>query len=149
MDLRISSPCPESWSGMAGNDRVRFCGRCKLNVYNLAVMSPGEVEAIVRGTKGRLCGQLYMRGDRTATLRDCAGGARRKWVRRAVAVAGILVLGAFSWLLRGIDEPNRSMHPSWIRAVLNWIEPERRPTMVRGEIAFPPPPGGPKAPTGF
>ena len=134
---------------MVGNDRIRFCGRCKLNVYNLAVMNREEIEALVHASKGRLCGQLYMRGDRTATLRDCAGGSRRKWVRRAVAVAGILVLGAFSWLLRGIDEPNRSLHPAWIQAVLNWIEPERRPRMVRGDIACPPPRVGPTAPTGF
>jgi hypothetical protein len=148
MDLRISKPCPESWSDMVGNDRVRSCARCKLNVYNLALMKKEEIEALVRGSNGRLCGQLYMRGNRMATLRDCAGGARRKWGRRAVAVAGILVLGAFSWLLRGIDEPNRSIHPAWIQAVLHWIEPERRGNMLRGAIVCPPPPVAPTAPSG-
>jgi hypothetical protein len=147
MDLRISSPCPESWAGMAGNDRVRFCGRCKLNVYNLVAMKRQEVEALVRNTNGRLCGRLYVRGDGTATVRNCAGGTRRKLVRRAVAFAGILVLGAFSWLLRGIDEPDRSVHPVWIRAVLNWIEPERRPRLLPGEISCPVPvPTPPSAP---
>lgn len=147
MEFRISKPCPESWSDMVGNDRVRFCGRCKLNVYNLAIMKKEEIEALVRGSNGRLCGQLYMRGNRTATLRDCAGGARRKWVRRGAAVAGLLVLGAISWLLRSIDQPDRSIHPVWIRAVLNWIEPEQRPRMVKGDLC-PVIPPAPMPPSG-
>ena len=44
MDLQISSPCPLSWENLVGDNRVRYCGQCKLNVYNLAEMSPEEVE---------------------------------------------------------------------------------------------------------
>jgi hypothetical protein len=145
MDLRISSPCPESWDEMAGDDRVRFCNRCSLNVYNLAIMSREEVEAIVRSRNGqRLCGRLYLRGNRTATLRDCAGGRRVKLVRRAIGLAAMLVIGAVSWLLRKVEEPDRSIHPPLIQKALNWIEPERKkplPKMLMGEIPVPPPVG--------
>ena len=137
MNLRISSPCPESWEKMAGNDRIRYCGRCNLNVYNLAVMSREEVEGLVKKTNGQLCGRLYMRGDRTATLRDCNGVRRHRWVRRAVAVAVLLVLAAVSWMLRRIEEPSRSIHPPLIRKVLNWIKPEAEPPMLMGKVAAP------------
>lgn len=148
--MRISSPCPESWAGMAGDDRVRFCGRCKLNVYNLAVLKPHEIEALLRRTNGRLCGRLYRRGDRTATLKDCAGSRSRKLVRRAVAAGIILLLAGFSWLLRTtVNEPDRSMHPQWIRTVLHWIEPEpdRGRGMIMGRMVCPTPRPAPPPPT--
>src|SRR5688572_18403137 len=100
MELRISSPCPKTWESLAGNDRIRYCGDCKLNVYNLAAMSREEVARIVRKTQGRLCGTLYVRPDRTATIRDCSKGALRKKIRRAWAVAGVLLLAAFAWCLK-------------------------------------------------
>ena len=131
---------------MPGDDRVRFCNRCSLNVYNLAVMSPEETEALVRNRTGRLCGRLYLRGNRKATLRDCAGGRRLKLVRRAAALAVVLVLGAVSWMLRKVDEPDRSIHPPLIRKALNWIEPPKpnKSIMMLGEICPPPPPAPPR-----
>ena len=148
MELRISSPCPESWDEMSGDDRVRFCGRCNLSVYNLAVMSRQETEALVRNTNGRLCGRLYLRGNRTATLRDCRGGRRVKLVRRAVALAVFLVLGAASWMLRRIEEPSRAIHPPLIRKALDWIEPERKSLpMPMGIVCPPQPPKPPQAPS--
>ena len=136
--IRIASPCPESWTQMAGNDRIRYCGRCSLNVYNLAVMSREEVEGLIRKTNGRLCGRIYLRGDRTVTLRDRKDVRRRRWFRRAVAVAVLLGLAAFSWMLRRIDEPSRSIHPPLIRRILNWIEPERQPVILMGKVGPPP-----------
>jgi hypothetical protein len=148
MNLRISSPCPESWDEMAGDDRIRFCGRCNLNVYNLAVMSREEIEALVRNTNGRLCGRLYLRGNRKATRSDCGAGRRFKLVRRAAALAVVLVIGAVSWMLRKVEEPDRSIHPPLIRKALGWIEPERKRTytMLMGEVAMPSPPTPPPAP---
>ena len=80
-----------------------------------------------------------MRGDRTATLRDCAGGVRRKWVRRAVAAGILLALAGLTWMLRQVDAPDRSIHPPLIRKVLNWIDPERQPppVMLTGRIVSP------------
>ena len=37
--VRVASACPESWEGMTGDDRTRFCGRCRMNVYNLSGMT--------------------------------------------------------------------------------------------------------------
>jgi hypothetical protein len=34
--IEIASPCTVEWDSMTGDDRSRFCGQCKLNVYNIA-----------------------------------------------------------------------------------------------------------------
>ena len=40
MELRVASPCSADWDRMQGNERVRYCPQCKLNVYNFAAMVP-------------------------------------------------------------------------------------------------------------
>ena len=85
--LGIASPCPASWESMKGDDRVRFCELCNLNVYNFAQLTRREVNALVANTEGRLCGRLYRRADGTVITRDCPVGLRA--LRRRVArVAG-------------------------------------------------------------
>jgi hypothetical protein len=153
MNFTIASPCPKRWKDLVGDDRVRYCGDCKLNVYNLAEMRPAEIEALVRRTPGRLCGQLYVRPDRTATLKDCtvgrAGILRRRLWKLAV---GLLVL-MFGLAFRGLARPDTSNLPSWLQAVANWIEPEQpRPLPFGGvqllgklQCVTPPPPPAPTA----
>ena len=141
MELRVSSPCPMSWDDLVGNDRIRTCGKCKLNVYNLADMEPQEVEAIVRRTEGRLCGRLYLRGDRTASLRDCPSKAKRILFRRIVATASVLFLALFASIFRRMEGPDPSGLPGWLQSIVALIDPkpDRRPCVV-GSIAPPPPP---------
>lgn len=155
MELRISTPCPLSWETLTGNDRVRYCGKCRLNVYNLADMDKGEVEALVRKTEGRLCGTLYMRGDRTATVQHCRGAAIRKKVRALLTLGTLLLLGATSWFFRTQVNPDRGTCPPLVKDALDWIDPPPpRPVRLMGEIACPtakppsppPPPLAPVSP---
>lgn len=81
--LRIASPCPTNWEGMSGDDRVRFCDLCGLNVYNIAEMSRADVEALIAKSEGRICGRLYRRSDGTVITKDCPVGLRA--IRRRVA----------------------------------------------------------------
>ncbi|HXT61460.1 MAG TPA: carboxypeptidase-like regulatory domain-containing protein [Pyrinomonadaceae bacterium] len=85
--IRVASPCSVGWESMAGNDRVRFCSLCQLNVYNFAELTRKEAEQLVHTTEGRICGRLYRRSDGTVITRDCPVGLRA--LRRKVArVAG-------------------------------------------------------------
>ena len=85
--LRVASPCSVGWESMAGNDRVRFCSLCQLNVYNFAELTRTEADQLVRTTEGRICGRLFRRSDGTVITRDCPVGLRA--IRRKVArVAG-------------------------------------------------------------
>ena len=127
MDLRISSPCPMKWNDLTGNDRIRYCGQCKLNVYNLAEMPDAEVDALVRKTEGRLCVRLFLRGDRTATLRDCPTALKQRLMRRFATVGVVFFLGVFGWLFRGMEGPDRSRLPDWVRSIVNLIDPKPQP----------------------
>jgi len=133
-----------SWDRMKGGNKIRYCEQCRLNVYNLAEMSDREVDAIVRKSTGRLCGLLYMRGDRTATLQDCPRGSIRRKFRRMMAVGGVLLLASLGWLLRIAGERDRSVHPRWARAVIEWLDP--RPSVKVAGMIIPPPPPPPPPP---
>jgi hypothetical protein len=149
MNLRVSSPCPKSWEELPGNQRVRFCDECKLNVYNLADLAPKEVETLVRRSSGRLCGRLYLRGDRTATLRDCPKDQERRTLRRVVAVVAVLALAVFAGIFRGMEGPDRSRLPSWVRVVVDLVDPPTDPgsDSVVGLIRLPQAPARPAIPS--
>lgn len=53
--IRVSSPCTEDWDQMAGNEKVRFCSHCDLEVNNLSAMSRKEALRFVRRSSGRIC----------------------------------------------------------------------------------------------
>jgi hypothetical protein len=87
--LRIASPCKESWEGMVGDDRTRFCKRCDKDVHNVSAMTRVEAESFLQSVSGSVCVQMFKREDGTILTADCPVGARRKHVRRLVlAVVG-------------------------------------------------------------
>ncbi len=94
--VRIARPCPAHWEEMAGDDRVRFCGLCKKNVYNLSAMSREAAEQLIEERQGQLCALLYRRADGTVLTSDCPVGARAyaaRIVRRiAASLAGLFLI---------------------------------------------------------
>jgi Carboxypeptidase regulatory-like domain len=84
LNLRIASPCHVGWETMSGDDHVRFCVSCKLNVYDLAGLTTAEIKSLVSETEGGICGRLHRRADGTIITRDCPIGlqAIRRRVRR-------------------------------------------------------------------
>ena len=96
--LRIASPCPMSWENMSGDDRVRFCQSCKLNVYNISEMTTAEVTNLITKTEGRICGRIYRRSDGTILTKDCPVGVQAR-VKRVTKLAGAVfasIIGLFS-----------------------------------------------------
>src|SRR3712207_9211258 len=88
--VRVAAPCPADWESMVGDERVRFCGRCSLNVYNLSGMTRREAEALITRREGRLCVRFYRRADGTIITDNCPVGLRRlrrrmSRIRRAAA----------------------------------------------------------------
>ena len=92
--IRIASPCPVSWERMTGDDRVRFCDECKLQVYNIGEMTRAEAEALIVKTEGRLCARIYRRADGTVITRDCPVGLRaiRRRVTKSATAAFVAVM---------------------------------------------------------
>ena len=97
--IHVAAPCDMPWEEMTGDDRVRFCGQCKLNVFDLSAMTRQEAEQLVLENEGNLCGQFYRRADGTVLTSDCPVGLRaiRRRIARRVAgvaaLAGSLLLG--------------------------------------------------------
>ena len=85
--VRIAKPCPASWAAMRGDDRIRFCEKCGLNVYNLSDLSKREAEELVAEREGRLCVRFYRRADGTVLTDNCPVGLRaaRRQLRRVVS----------------------------------------------------------------
>lgn len=123
MELIVSSPCPTTWEDLVGNDRVRYCGQCHLNVYNLTIMKPAEIEQLVHTTGGRLCGRLYVRPDRTATRRDCPTGRSKVVSRRIRQAAAAFAVVLFGLGCRSLERPSVSDWPRWAQEVAKWIDP--------------------------
>jgi len=92
--VRVASPCPADWDKMIGDERVRFCGQCELNVYNLSAMTEAQAENLIVRTEGRLCVRFFRRRDGSILTQDCPVGLRAlrqrmSRIRRAVT-AGLL-----------------------------------------------------------
>lgn len=87
--VQVAKPCPASWEEMKGNDSVRFCSQCQLNVYNLSALTKLEAERLITQSEGRLCVKFYRRADGRILTQDCPVGLRafRKRVSKIAATA--------------------------------------------------------------
>ena len=144
--IQIASPCPAAWDEMTGDERVRFCKRCKLNVYNLSEMSREEAEEFISQREGRTCVRLFRRADGTVLTKDCPVGLsalRQRVVRAAAALAGLVLAMLGGTLFGGAASrlwPARFKTP--VRAFANWVQPEPETVglMVMGGLPAPPAP---------
>jgi Carboxypeptidase regulatory-like domain len=94
-DIRIASPCPADWEKMIGDERVRHCSECNLNVYDLSAMKEHEIRQLIAANQGRrLCSRFYRRADGMILTQDCPWSLRmmaRKACRIASAVLTALM----------------------------------------------------------
>lgn len=111
--VRVAAPCSAGWDNMIGNERVRFCGQCQLNVYNLSAMTKQDAERLVTQAEGRLCIRYYRRTDGTILTRNCPVGLRalkRRLSRIASASASAVIsfcagmLAVTGWRERPLPE---------------------------------------------
>lgn len=91
--IQIASPCTVDWDSMTGDERVRFCGQCQKNVYNLSQMNAKEAEQLVLKTEGKICVRFYQRRDGSMLTEDCPVGLRtlRAGVKRICSAAAALL----------------------------------------------------------
>src|SRR5215203_4462612 len=99
-NLKIASPCSVDWNSMAGDERKRFCGDCKLNVYNLSSMTRYDAEHLLRLSEGRLCVRYFQRPDGTILTQDCPLGWAK--VKHRISVFAAAAFSLLVTLLGGI-----------------------------------------------
>src|ERR1700687_2585338 len=100
-ELQMATPCSANWEQMPGAERVRYCTKCRLNVYRVADLTRSEAEDVVKREGGRGFPSLYRRQDGTVLVQDCPKGvaAARKasrWWKERVVHLFLLVL---PWLI--------------------------------------------------
>jgi hypothetical protein len=100
-NISIASPCEARWEDMLGDDKVRHCTLCALNVHNLSAMTREEAESLVHSKQQepsrRLCVRFYQRTDGTILTQDCPRGlaALRVRARHATARTALRVAALF------------------------------------------------------
>lgn len=117
-NLRVASPCSVGWETMSGDERVRRCASCELNIYNISEMKSEEVENLILKCEGRICVRLYKRADGTVLTKDCPVGFRA-YQKRAARFAGAAlatIFGLFS-VSFGQKETEKSIDASKIKVV--------------------------------
>ena len=94
--VHIAAPCPADWEDMTGDDRVRHCSLCRLNVYNLSEMSAEEAESLLQQRTGRICVRFFVPEDGKVTTKDCPRGVRALRIQalKRVSIAASFVLAA-------------------------------------------------------
>lgn len=152
-NLRIATPCKADWDEMSGTERVRFCGRCEKNVYNLSAMSRAEAEMLVQEKEGRVCLRLYRRADGTVITSDCPVGVRRQRVGArvwasisGVATSAALLLGLWSGRARAdlaVSDGKKPASQEKHTVLMGGKAPAPTVKHLMGKVSVTPPPKPP------
>ncbi len=112
-NIRVASPCSADWNAMDGDERKRFCGDCKLHVYNLSGMTRYDAENLLRLSEGRLCVRYFKRPDGTILTQDCPVGwakvKQRVTFIAAAAFSMIVSLFGSLFLISSFKRPTATM----------------------------------------
>lgn len=155
--ITIQSPCTESWDRMTGDEQRRFCGACRLHVYDLSAMRREDAEALVlsRREGERLCVRFARRPDGRVVTDDCGPvrkALRRRAQRAKAAAAALFAMFFPAWTSacsRGPSgEPERVPTPGVDGPETGNVAPlrlmgEMEPPEMLGRIAAPPAPREP------
>lgn len=143
-NLKIASPCSAKWDEMYGNESKRFCGDCKLNVYNLSGMTKYDAENLLANSEGRVCVRYFQRSDGTVLTADCPVGWAK--VRQRLSVCTTAIFSLVIALIGGIFSVSVLRKNADIVGRFNvpFVTPTPKP-VIMGAIAMPTPSPSPKA----
>ncbi len=112
----VASPCSMSWSDMTGDEAIRYCGECKLNIHNLSSLADEEVVALLDRKRAgeRICTYFYRRDDGTIATDNCP--KRLKIFRRKLQVCAASMLLALCWLWAGQADAQGLVDPRYGQA---------------------------------
>ncbi len=135
---------------MSGNDRIRHCELCKLNVYNLSDMSHNEAERLINTHEGRLCIRYVQRPDGKIMTRHCPKGevvrGRKKLALVLVSAMAFAVASIASVVVprekkedwyQSTKANARKIEP--FKSIIDKLDPQPAPHVMVGEIAAPMP----------
>jgi hypothetical protein len=115
--ITVTSPCLTDWNSMIGNDQVRFCEHCNLEVHNLSEMSRGKAARLVARSQGRLCVRYY-RDSNDAVITRPPGRKLHLIGRRASKIAAGAFTAAISLSTATVQSAVNAQQPSYEARVL-------------------------------
>ncbi len=128
--IKVASPCSADWNAMIGNERKRYCGQCKLNVYNLSGMTKVEAESLLLNSEGRLCARFFRRADGTILTKDCPVGwaaIKKRMSRVWTAVASVVLTAVSGFGIVGLARTTPESSPLMGEIPIKTIPLERYP----------------------
>ena len=154
--IDVAAPCPADWDAMTGDDQVRHCSQCNLNVYNLSEMTEDEALKLVNQREGRMCVQFYRREDGTLLTKDCPVGLKairkairqkltRLWASTAALAGAIFVTGVFGRVngdqLPDVEQPEIKIDPKLVEVVKGrmCVTPPQSPEVEQASYGMPDP----------
>ncbi|HVE60066.1 MAG TPA: hypothetical protein VNB22_24845 [Pyrinomonadaceae bacterium] len=136
-NLKVASPCSQDWDAMIGNDRTRYCGECKLNVFNLSGMSRTEAENLIMNAEGRLCVRFYKRADGSVITADCpVGWARVKQRTRAYVTAVASLIFTFFGAIGLVAAFKKSNNTIVGSIAVSTPTPKNTPKTIMGDVSM-------------
>jgi hypothetical protein len=109
--FKTSGTCGMKWESMQGADRVRFCEKCQLRVYNFDGMDRAEAEEILLKHENKANATLYKRRDGTFLTSGCPVAARRTVTNLSVAGSLLAFLAGSVFLLSDNEPPKTAAPP--------------------------------------
>jgi hypothetical protein len=89
MEDRIASPCPWKWEGNESKERVKYCDKCKHQVYNFAGIERPEADALIFKRENQAAKTLFKREDGKFMTSDCPTAVKQT---RGMVLAVVLVM---------------------------------------------------------
>jgi len=135
-NVQIATPCMVGWDTMSGDDKVRFCGMCEKNVYDISALTADAAVELIREKKGNVCIQLYRRNDGTVLTEDCPRGLKR--LRQAMAKKVACAAAAVGWLGFAAGVANAQSPAVEKKSGTSCPTKVTRGKYLRGDFAAPP-----------
>ena len=132
--IEIAVPCQVPWDSMRGDERVRHCGQCRQNVYNIAAFTRPEAERLLDETEGRACLRIFRRPDGTVITADCRARLRAARRRGLLVFAGALLVIIWAQITAQL------VGLMALRRLVSGPVHGAPPVTTMGEVAPPPPP---------
>lgn len=98
-DIVIAAPCDRKWGEMRGNNKVRRCSACRLDVHNTTEMTESEIQNLFAGQNNRICLKIYRTTDGKILTKNCAQAKRIfELARRKIRLALATLLGMLNFI---------------------------------------------------
>lgn len=98
--FEVPTPCSQNWDDMTGDDKIRLCSKCNLNVHNVSAMTDVEAAIVLkRRQTERVCVYAYQREDGSVITDNCPMRLRELRTKVKTAAAAAIITLCYAAIL--------------------------------------------------